>query len=47
MIARRIAVAIVTATLSLGIVAFSAPAQAGDTSWGQLARGGIERGGIE
>ena len=41
MIARRIAVAVVTAALSLGIVAaISAPAQAGDTSWGYLK--GIE-----
>ncbi|MBA3781498.1 hypothetical protein [Nocardioides sp. InS609-2] len=44
MIARRIAVAVVTAALSLGIVAITAPAQAYDTTWGHGARGGIERG---
>ena len=47
MIARRIAVAVVAATLSLGTVVLSAPAQAADTTWGHF-KGGIElKGGIK
>ena len=34
---RRIAVVVVTATLSLGTVALAAPAHAGDTTWGYLS----------
>lgn len=47
MIARRIAVAVVTAALSLGVVAVASPAQAGDTTWGQFKSGNHTLKGIE
>lgn len=47
MIARRIAAAVATVALTLGVVAVSAPAQAGDTSWGQLKGGNTMKKGIE
>ena len=36
-IARKVAIALVTATMSIGLLGISAPAHAGDISWGQRA----------
>jgi hypothetical protein len=47
MTARRIAAAVAALALTLGAVAVSAPAQAGDTSWGQFKGGNTMKKGIE